>query len=143
VKVEELMVKNVITLQTNTSVYEAVKLLNKNKIGCLVIVQDGQIVGILTERDLLERVLEKCRNPRETKVSEIMTKQVIVGNPEMELSEATNLMFENRVKKLPITQRKQLVGIVTLTDIARSISMDKKTIELITKLSNMHLLQTG
>jgi CBS domain-containing protein len=136
------MVKNVITLQTNTSVYEAVKLLNKNKIGCLVIVQDSQIVGILTERDLLERVLEKCRNPRETKVSEIMTKQVIVGKPEMELSEATNLMFENRMKKLPITERKQLVGIVTLTDIARSISMDKKTVELITKLSNMHLLQT-
>jgi CBS domain-containing protein len=71
-----------------------------------------------------------------------MTEQVIVGKPEMELSEATRLMFENRVKKLPITERKQLVGIVTLTDIARSISMDKKTIELITKLSNMHLLQT-
>jgi CBS domain-containing protein len=70
-----------------------------------------------------------------------MTEQVIVGKPEMELSEATRLMFENRVKKLPITERKQLVGIVTLTDIARSISMDKKTIELITKLSNMHLLQ--
>ncbi len=118
---------------------DAVKLLNKNKIGCLVVVYNREIVGILTERDLLERVLEKCRNPKETGISEIMTKHVIVGKPDMELSEATRLMFENRVKKLPIIEGNRLVGIVTLTDIARATSMDKENIELIKKLSNMHV----
>jgi CBS domain-containing protein len=139
-KIEELMTKSVITLPADASAYEAVKLLNKNKIGCLVIVYKGEIVGILTERDLLERVLEKCRNPKETGISEIMTKHVIVGKPDMELSEATRLMFESKVKKLPIMEENRLVGIVTLTDIARATSMDKKTIELIEKLSNMHAL---
>jgi CBS domain-containing protein len=139
-KIEELMTKSVITLPADASAYEAVKLLNKNKIGCLVIVYKGEIVGILTERDLLERVLEKCRNPKETGISEIMTKHVIVGKPDMELSEATRLMFESKVKKLPIMEGNRLVGIVTLTDIARATSMDKKTIELIEKLSNMHAL---
>ena len=134
------MVKNVITLQTDASAHEAVKLLNKNRIGCLVIVYDGKIVGILTESDLLERVLEKCRNPKETSVSEVMTKHVIVGEPDMELFEAARLMFENKVKKLPIIEENQLVGIVTLTDIARATSVDKKTVELIEKLSNMHML---
>ena len=139
-KIEKLMIKSVITLPADASAYDAVKLLNKNKIGCLVVVYNGEIVGILTERDLLERVLEKCRNPKETRVSQIMTKHVIVGKPDMELSEATRLMFENRVKKLPIIEGNRLVGIVTLTDIARATSMDKETIELIEKLSNMHVL---
>jgi CBS-domain-containing membrane protein len=103
-------------------------------------VDNNQIVGILTERDLLERVLEKCRNPKETKISEIMTRHVVMGKPDMELSEATRLMFENNVKKLPIVEGNRLVGIVTLTDIARATSMDKETIELVEKLSNMHVL---
>jgi len=133
------MVKNVITLQLDASVYEAVKLLNKNKIGCLVVVHNGAIVGILTERDLLERVLEKCKNPKETKISEIITRNVIVGTPDMDVFEATRVMFKIKVKKLPITEGNRLVGIVTLTDIARATSIDKKTIELIEKLSHMHM----
>ena len=140
-KVGDLMVKNVITLKTDTSAHEAVKLLNKNKIGCLVVVRDGDIEGILTERDLLERVVEKSRNPKETKISEIMTKDVIVGKPDMELCEATRIMIKNKVKKLPIVEKSHLVGIVTVTDIARATDIDKKTIELVDALSNMHILQ--
>jgi CBS domain-containing protein len=139
-RIEKLMTRNVITLPADASVYDAVKLMNKNKIGCLVVVDNSHIVGILTERDLLERVLEKCRNPKETRISEIMTRHVITGKPDMELSEATEVMFKNKVKKLPIIEKNRLVGIVTLTDIARATSVDKQTIELIQKLSNMHVL---
>jgi len=134
------MVKNVVTLQKDATVHEAVKLLNKNKIGCLVIVNNGEIAGIITERDLLERVLEKCRNPKETKVSEIMTTHIITGTPDMDTLEATRLMFQLKVKKLPIKEGNRLVGIVTLTDIARATSVDQKTIELIQQLSNMHIV---
>ena len=132
------MIRSVVTMTADASVYEGVKVLNKNKIGCLVVVDNDEIVGILTERDLLERVLEKCGNPKETKISEIMTTNVIMGKPDMELSEVTRLMFENKVKKLPIVDGNRLVGIVTLTDIARATSMDKETIGLLEKLSNMH-----
>lgn len=139
-KIHKLMVKDVITLQTDASAYDAVKLMNKNRIGCLVALDNGKIVGILTERDLLERVLEKCKNPKETRVSEIMTRQVIVGKPDMQLVEATRLMFENKVKKLPVVEGNRLAGLVTLTDIARATSVDKKTLELIEALSNMHMI---
>jgi len=134
------MTKIVVTLPINASVHEAVQLLNKHKIGCLVIVHDNEIAGIITERDLLERVLEKCKNPKETRVSEIMTRNVITGTPNMDTLEATRLMFKLKVKKLPITDGNKLVGIITLTDIARSTSVDQKTIELIQQLSNMHIL---
>jgi len=139
-RIHKLMVKDVITLQTDASAYDAVKLMNKNRIGCLVALDNGKIVGILTERDLLERVLEKCKNPKETRVSEIMTRQVIVGKPDMQLVEATRLMFENKVKKLPIVEGNRLAGLVTLTDIARATSVDRKTLELIEALSNMHMI---
>lgn len=139
-KIRDLMIKKVITLQASASVHQAVKLMNENKIGSLVIVRNGETVGILTERDLLERVLEKCKNPKETHVFEVMTSHVITGTPDMEIPEATSLMFENKVKKLPIVEGNKLVGMVTLTDIARATSVDAETLELVEKLSNMHLL---
>lgn len=134
------MIKNVVTVQADASVYDAVKLLNQNRIGCLVIVQgENQIVGIVTERDLLERVLEKCRNPKETRISDVMSKQVMTGTPDMDLLEAARLMFRLKVKKLPITDDGgRLVGIITVTDIARAASVDQKTVQLIEELSNMH-----
>jgi len=142
-KIEKIMVKDVVTLQRDVLAYDAVKLMNKNRIGCLVVVSSGRIIGILTERDMLERVLEECKDPKETKVSEIMTREVIVGKPDMELVEATRLMFEKKVKKLPIVEGNRLVGLVTLTDIARATSVDKKTMELIEKLANMRLIKTA
>jgi signal-transduction protein with cAMP-binding, CBS, and nucleotidyltransferase domain len=105
--------------------------MNENRIGCLVVLQYGQVVGIITERDMLERVLEKCKNPKETNITEIMTKRVIVGKPDMQVAEAAKLMFEKKVKKLPIVEGNRLVGLVTLTDLARMASLDEKTMELI------------
>jgi len=130
-KIEEVMIKNVVALQEDVTAYDAVKLMNEKKIGCLVVLQYGQVVGILTERDLLERVLEKCKNPKETKITEIMTKRVIVGKPDMQLDEAAQLMFERKVKKLPIVEGNRLVGLVTLTDLARIASLDQKTMEIV------------
>ena len=138
VKIRKLMVKDVITMPLDASVYEATKTMNKNRIGCVVVAYNGGIVGILTERDLLERVLEECKDPKETKISDVMTRKVIVGDPVMELVEATKLMFDNQVKKLPVVEGSQLLGLVTLTDIARATSVDQDTLELVEKLSNMH-----
>jgi len=136
------MVKDVVTLtmDKNTSAMDAARIMNREGIGCLIVVHYGEVVGILTERDLLRRIVEECMDPKQTKVSEIMTKEVVVGNPDLQLVEATRLMFEKRIKKLPIVDKNGLVGLVTLTDIARATSVDDKTIKLIEALSNMHLI---
>ena len=125
------MTKKVVALQDDVTAYDAVRLMNEKKIGCLVVLQYGQVMGIITERDMLERVLEKCKNPKETRVTEIMTKRVIVGNPDMQIDEAANLMFEKNVKKLPVVEGNRLVGLVTLTDLARFASFDQKKMELV------------
>lgn len=139
-EIRKIMVKEVKTVPMDTSVQKAVEIMNKNRINCLVVTYDKRVAGILTERDLLERVLEKGKDPKETKVSEIMTRQVLVGKPTMELVEASNFMFEKKVKKLPIMEKNRLVGIVTLTDIARATCVDEKTMKLIEQLSNMHMI---
>jgi len=124
-KIRELMVENIISVPSNALVHEAVRLMNKNRIGCLLVVDS--ISGILTERDVLERIVEKGKNPRKTEVSKIMTKHVTVGTPDMELVDATKLMFEKNVKKLPIVEGGKLVGLVTLTDIARGRARKMET----------------
>jgi len=139
-QIRKIMVKKVKTVPMDTKVQKAVKIMNKNRINCLVVTYDKRIAGILTERDLLERVLEKGKEPKETDVSEIMTRQVLVGKPTMELVEASKFMFEKKVKKLPIMEKNRLVGIVTLTDIARATCVDEETMKLIEKLSNMHMI---
>ena len=132
------MIKNVITIDTDATVQLAARTMNKNGIGCLLTVDKEGVKGILTERDLLVRVLEACRDPKATTVCDVMTKSLVFGNPSMHLVEATRLMFQNGIKKLPILEDNQLVGLITLTDVARATSSDKKTMELIEALSNMH-----
>ena len=73
-------------------------------------------------------------------MSEIMTKKLIVGSPHMEIREAANLMFKKRIKKLPIVESGKLVGLVTLTNVARTVGVDKKMMEIVEKLSNMRAI---
>ncbi|NIQ05625.1 MAG: CBS domain-containing protein [Candidatus Korarchaeota archaeon] len=120
--VQEIMIKDVITLGARATVSEAVKLMNENKIGCLVVIHNENPIGIITERDMLKRVLLEARDPDTTKVSQIMTTPLVVGNPRMDIQEAVSLMTGEKIKKLPITEDGKLVGMITLTDLARSIA---------------------
>jgi len=118
-KVKDVMVTEVVTADAESNVRDAVERMNDYDIGCLIVKEREQFVGILTERDVLRRVVTEARNPKETLVRDVMSKSLTVVGPEASLEEATFLMLERGVKKLPVVEGKKLVGIVTLTDIAR------------------------
>jgi CBS domain-containing protein len=118
-KVEDVMVKDVVTVSSDKSAKDAADMMNRYEIGCLLVVNRGKAVGILTERDLLKRVISESRSPRTTKVKEIMSKPLIVVEAETELEDAAKLMFKMKIKKLPIVKQGKLTGLVTLTDLAR------------------------
>jgi len=118
-KVEGAMIEDVVTVDAKATVKEAVEIMNKHEIGCLVVIKGNKLVGILTERDMLKKVIGESRNPETTKVREIMTTPVITTSPTTNLEEAAKLMFEKNVKKLPVVSEGKLVGLVTLTDLAR------------------------
>ncbi len=120
IKIENIMVGDVLTILTEATVKEAVDLMNTNEIGCLVVVDDEEKpVGIMTERDLLKRVLAKRIDPEKIKVKKIMSKPLVTGTPHMDLEATARLMFKKKIKKLPIVENGRLVGLVTLTDLLR------------------------
>jgi CBS domain-containing protein len=93
--------------------------MNKFEIGCLIAIRKGKAMGILTERDILKRIVAGARDAAKTKVKDVMTSPLVVVEPSMDLGEAVKLMFQMKIKKLPVVDGKRLIGLVSLTDIAR------------------------
>jgi CBS domain-containing protein len=118
-KVRDVMVREVITVDESSSVKEAVDIMNEFQIGSLIVLEKGKAKGIVTERDFLRRVIAEAKDVLNTKVKEIMTTPLVVVESGMDLEEAVNMMFQNKIKKLAVVDANKLVGIVTLTDIAR------------------------
>lgn len=131
-KVEDAMVKEVITIDGKSTIKEAADIMNRFEIGCLIVTKNRKAVGILTERDLLKRVISQTKNPRKTKVETVTSKPLIVVEPDMDLEEAAKLMFKLKIKKLPVVESGRLVGLVTLTDLAR---FQPQMIRILKKLS--------
>jgi len=115
--VKDLMSTNVFSIDSEASVKEAASKMAQQEIGSLVVTEQGKPVGIVTERDLLSRVLALGRNAEATRIKMIMSKPLICGQPDMDVAEAARFMVGRNIKKLPITQEGRLVGIVTLTDL--------------------------
>jgi CBS domain-containing protein len=131
-KIEDIMVKEVITIDEGSTVKEAADVMNRFEIGCLIVTDNGKAVGIITERDLLKRVISQAKNSRRTKVSVVMSRPIIVVEPDMDLEEAAKLMFKLKIKKLPVVDNGQLKGLVTLSDLAR---FQPQMIRILKKLS--------
>jgi len=130
-KVEDVMVEDVISVSEKATVREAAELMDKHEIGCLVVVKKGKPVGIVTETDMVKRVIVKPVEPEKTKVSEIMSKPLVVGNPQMDVDEASKIMRKRKIKKLPVVRKGRLVGLVTTTDLVRSPEVMKMMIRAI------------
>jgi len=118
-KVEDVMTTEVVTIDENAIVKEAADIMDQNEISCLIAVRKGKALGIITERDLLKRVIVEAKNAKKTKVGEVMSSPLEVVASDTDLEEAVGLMFEKKIKKLPVVDKDRLVGLVSLTDIAR------------------------
>ena len=129
--VKEVMIKEVKTARPDTTVKEAAEVMNSHRIGPLVVVSPaGKIVGIMTERNVIELVATG-RNSEETKVEEIMTKEVITIGPDATLEEAASLMTDKKVRKLPVIDNGRLVGIITASDL---VAHERELIEKVATL---------
>lgn len=118
-EIRDLMIQKVIAIDADASLKEAITLMNKHEIGCLVVCKNQRPVGIITERDLLKRVLAESPEVPQIKVQQIMSTPLKTVKPDMGLEEAVRFMVEQKIKKLPVSQNDKLVGLITLTDILR------------------------
>ncbi|MCS7094030.1 MAG: CBS domain-containing protein [Candidatus Aenigmarchaeota archaeon] len=120
--VKDLMSKKVNVIGENSTVFSAAKLMAKTRRGYVVVVKKGKPVGILTDSDIIEKIVSKDKNSKNIKVKEVMSSPVIVTYPTTEISEASRIMRKNLIKRLPVIQPNtgKLIGILTETDIAKS-----------------------
>jgi CBS domain-containing protein len=116
------MTNEVVTIDYDDSVLHACLLYKEKKVGCLVVVKNGDSVGIVTERDLIERTICSQRDPATTKINEIMSSRIITIHPLKQYEEALTLMKKYGIKKLPVVSENKVQGIVTITDIANARS---------------------
>jgi len=121
-KVKDVMVTNLITVEAGATVKKAAELMDKHDIGCLIVLSYGNPIGIVTERDMLRRVLLQKRDLAKTKIGNVMSAPLIASNPETDIRNAVRLMNERRIKKLPVIDDGQLIGLVSLTDVMRSLA---------------------
>jgi CBS domain-containing protein len=117
------MARRVLLVEANNSAKNAARMMNKFSVSSLIVSSEGDIVGIVTERDILTRVVASGQNPEEVTVREIMSEPIIVVNPDTPLEQAVQIMLMERIKKLPVMEKEggkvKLVGILSMTDVAR------------------------
>jgi len=121
VLVRDIMSKDVRVVRLDSSVKEVVATMNKFDIGSIIVVQGDRPVGIITERDILRRVVEPCLAPEILTARQVMTSPVVSIRETASLDEAAGLMAKKKVKKLPVMNEEKLVGIVTFTDIVTKV----------------------
>lgn len=115
--VKDVMNTEVKTIAEDSSVKEAAGEMKKFRIGSLVVVKKSKLIGILTERDILDKVVAEAGDSSKITVKQVMTTEVVIVRPDIDIGEAAELMMEKDVKKLPVVQGNQLVGIVTASDL--------------------------
>ncbi len=118
--IKEIMTKKVITIEKNQSVFKASLLYKDFKIGSLIVTENGKCVGIITERDIIERTICKRKNPEETKIEEIMSSDLKTIHALDSVEKAIEAMVNNNIKKLPVVTEDGIVGIITVTDISKA-----------------------
>ena len=109
--------KPVVSIEPLASVFEAARLLDEHNVGALVVLIDEYLVGIVTERDYVRKVILDHKTSKETKISEIMTRDVVKVTPETSARECIDLMKEHHIRHLPVLVEGQVVGIVSLRDL--------------------------
>ena len=118
-KVRDIMTKHVIGVSPEETVAVAARTLTQHNVGALpVCSSDGKLCGMITDRDLVIRCLAAGRSPAQTSVRQVMTKQVISAQPDMEVGVAAHLMGRQQIRRLPVTENGKLCGMVTLGDMA-------------------------
>jgi CBS domain-containing protein len=132
--IRELMTSNPTTCPSSASVLDVAKLMAQEDVGPVPVVEGDRLTGIVTDRDLVVRVLAERRDPSSTTVGEILSSDLVTAQPDTSLDEALSLMSQNQVRRLPVVEGGRLVGIVAQADVARAAD-EEKTGEMVQDIS--------
>jgi len=111
-------------------VFDALKEMAEKKIGALMVMKDGKVCGVISERDYARKVMLQGRSSRDTTVRDIMTTDVVFVHPEQTVETCMSLMTDKRIRHLPVDDNGQLVGVISIGDLVKALISDQQdTIE--------------
>jgi CBS domain-containing protein len=117
--IRDVMTPSPDTVRADQPAAEAAKTMKQADAGMIPVVEDGRIMGTVTDRDIVVRVVAEGKDPRSTTVGEIASRDVVTVEPDRDLDEALHLMATHRVRRLPVVEHGKLVGVVAQADVAR------------------------
>ena len=110
----------------NAMVFDAIQLMDEKNVGSLPVVDNGTLVGIVSERDYTRKVILKGRSSKDTPVSDIMTKELLTVNPGDSVADCMRIMTEKRVRHFPVLEGTKLVGILSIGDVVNWLMSAQK-----------------
>lgn len=135
-KIKDIMTDDLATVSPDTTIIEVAQLMQKHDVGAVPVCEGTNIVGLVTDRDIVVRNIAHGKDPQQTAVRDVMTTQVKAANPEMSLSQAAGIMAAQQIRRLPVVEENRLVGMVSLGDLATKAKYD---VELATTLGEISL----
>lgn len=119
--VRDIMTKEIVTIDGDSTALEAAKLMTEKGISSVFIVRDGNPIGIVTERDFIKKICAKELAVSQVKVGDIMSKILTTASPDTPIEVAVQRMVNHKIRRLPIMEREKIVGIITVTDLAKHL----------------------
>ncbi|MEO6729577.1 MAG: CBS domain-containing protein [Ferruginibacter sp.] len=123
---------NVYSITSGLTVYDALKVMGEKNVGALLVIENEELLGIISERDYARKIILKGKTSHETLVKEIMTQKVISVGLDDNIEKCMELMSEKKVRHLPVLKDNKVIGIISITDVVTSIiASQKETISLL------------
>ena len=118
--------RHIISISPDASVFDAIKLMADKAIGSLIVMDDDDLVGIVTERDYARKVIIKGRSSKDTKVSDIMTTHVLTAASDHTVNDCMELMTKKKIRHLPVVEDNQVIAMVSIGDLVQAIIADQQ-----------------
>lgn len=135
-KCSEVMTRNPRTCAPADTVQQAAQLMKSEDVGPIPIAsKDGKLEGIITDRDIVLKVVAEGRDPKTTKLSEVMTTDIVTCAPDGDIEDTLNLMEDYQVRRIPVVEGNRLVGIISQADVATKLEAPEKTAEMVEEIS--------
>jgi len=131
----QIMTTDVRTLSRGASVYEAARLMKELNVGIIPIVEGENLFGVITDRDIVLRVVAEGRDSMTVQVEEIVSQDVTMASPDWEVDRAAQVMAQQQIRRLPVVENNRLVGIVSLGDLAVEGTKEKVAGQTLSQIS--------
>ena len=134
-KVKDIMSKQIASVNSDDSIEKAAQLMKQYDVGSIPVCSQQKVIGIVTDRDITLRSIADGQNSNSQKVMDIMSPNPVVGSPAMDVNDAARIMGEAQIRRLPIVENNNLVGIVALGDISVEPSLQDNAEEALKNIS--------